>query len=178
MKVFNNIIYTTGFWLYGGINFNCDFGTGYFYNNTIYNFGRGIEQDNGTVIAINNIIASSTDPFNGAFAAATTHNATDISDTPTGGANTFVNQVFSFQDVDNYDFHLAPTDAGAKDIGFDVTSSSTLDVISGITTDLEGYSRPFNGAWDIGAFEYSEEWIKYRFSPGGTFKMKGTIKFK
>ena len=156
VKAFNNIIYTTGFWLYGGIFFNCDLGTGYFYNNTIYNFGRGIEQDNGTVIAINNIIASSTDPFNGAFAAATTHNATDISDTPTGGANTLVNQVFSFVSTtaNAEDFHLAESDAGARNAGFDYSSSSTLDVISSFSTDIDGALRnPDDLGWDIGADE-------------------------
>jgi hypothetical protein len=47
--------------------------------------------------------------------------------------------------------------------------SQTLNVISGITTDIQGNTRPFgNGSWDIGADEYAHKVIYRSNGPNST----------
>ncbi|MCK5211341.1 right-handed parallel beta-helix repeat-containing protein, partial [Candidatus Parcubacteria bacterium] len=147
------------------------YATAYVYNNTIYNADNGIYSNSSgaSTIAINNLIASTTNPFSGAFAYGTDYNSTDhIDDSPGQGDNNRVNQTFSFVSTSTKDFHLAQDDTGAKDFGFDITSSSTLNVISGISTDIDGWTRPYNGTWDIGADEYSMAVIYRSVGPGST----------
>lgn len=53
-----------------------------------------------------------------------------------------------FKDAANYDYHLAATDTVARGAGVNLTAS-------GITTDIDGETRPATGGWDIGADQYT-----------------------
>jgi len=120
------------------------------FNNTLINNKNGIYTVLSAIVK-NNLIASTTNPFTGTFAASTTNNATDNSDTPTGGTNTFTNQTFSFVSTASgtEDFHLQDGDTGAKNKGFDITASTSL-----FTTDIDSGTRNADGlGWDIGADE-------------------------
>jgi len=153
-KIYNNVIYdyTTGIGLEGA---NSGL-TSYVYNNTIYNSLTGISALNlGLKVAINNIVASSTTSISGIFAAGTDYNATASSTmgyTVTGGGNTHdrLSQTFTFVNATttNGDFHLAPTDAGAKDYGVSNPGAGLF------SDDIDGQTRPSGSAWDIGADEF------------------------
>ncbi|HEU6436578.1 MAG TPA: hypothetical protein VE028_03940 [Nitratidesulfovibrio sp.] len=76
------------------------------------------------------------------------YNCSDIAgDAP--GAHCVTGTV-QFKDAANKDFHLAETDTVARGAGVNLTSS-------GITTDIDGQTRPATGAWDIGADQYVAE---------------------
>jgi len=64
-----------------------------------------------------------------------------------GGDGNRTNQTFAFVDEAGDDYHLAATDAGAKDRGMDLSADPVLPV----DTDMDGEVR--GDAWDIGADE-------------------------
>jgi hypothetical protein len=149
VRIWNNIIYgnfddgITNGWNAGDI--------AYIYNNTIYNCSdRGIYATAGTFIAKNNLIASTTNPYDGTFAAGTDYNATDINDTPGVGSNNRVNQTFAFVDAATNDFHLSAADSGAKDYGTPLSNDTNL----AFSDDIDGQSRQGARIWDIGADEF------------------------
>ncbi len=152
-NIYNNII--------SGLTL-CILGGDYVYNNTLYDCSdTGILS--GATIAINNIVASTTDPFDGTFTDGTTNNSTDAADSPGIGTN-YQNQTFSFVDAANGDFHLTKDDTGAKDKGVDLSSTSTLS----FSDDIDGDARPAFNAWDIGADEYALYTIYRSVGPGST----------
>lgn len=123
--------------------------TAYFYNNTVYNCGRGIfRNSSGTVIAKNNIAQNCTDGFSGTFNEASNHNLSDIaSDAP--GANSITATV-TFVNAAGGNFALADSDtSGAKEGGTDLSADPNLPV----TTDITGAARPLTGV-SMGAFQY------------------------
>jgi len=65
------------------------------------------------------------------------------------GSNNKINQVFSFVDALNNDFHLASIDTGAINSGEDLSADSNLN----FSFDIDGEVR--SGLWDIGADEYA-----------------------
>jgi hypothetical protein len=66
--------------------------------------------------------------------------------TSTGGANDRTSQTFTFKDAANKDYHLASTDAGARNYGVSDPGSGLF------SDDIDGETR--SGSWDIGADEY------------------------
>lgn len=60
-----------------------------------------------------------------------------------GGSGNRASQTFTFLNEAGNDFHLASSDAGAKDYG---------QTIAGFSDDIDGQTR--SGSWDIGADEY------------------------
>ena len=122
----------------------------------IYDDHVGINNTGGTLgIVKNNIFASTTTPVYGTFSAGTDYNSTastSIGYTVTGGGNIHdrVSQSFSFLNVASGDFHLGSSDTGAKDQGENLSSDAGLP----IDTDIDGQSRPYGAAFDIGADEY------------------------
>jgi len=154
-KVYNNVIYDFASTAQGGgiTTWDAD-NTTYAYNNTIVNCSYGLYQD-GTapLTAINNLLKScNTAAFGTAYAAGTDYNATNngsMNYTVTGGGNVNdrVGQTFAFKDETNDDFHLEPSDAGARNRGADLSVTSPYL----LTLDADEQTR--SGTWDIGADE-------------------------
>jgi hypothetical protein len=118
------------------------------YNNTIINCYNGImQEESGSVVAINNIVKGSgnTNAYVGTFTTSD-YNATDGTDTGDGGAHSRQSQTFTFVNEGADDFHLASTDAGARDYGVSDPGSGLF------SDDIDGVAR--TGTWDIGADEY------------------------
>jgi hypothetical protein len=111
-----------------------------------YNYDDGVSEANQMVV-INCLTASCTDGFYAEWRWGTgsNYNASSLaSDAP--GANSRNSQTFTFVNEAGDDFHLASTDAGARDYG-------TSDPGSGLfSDDIDGETR--SGSWDIGADEY------------------------
>lgn len=86
----------------------------------------------------------------------TEYNASGDGSAP--GTNSRINQTFTFRDVGNDDFHLAPNDGGARDFGTDLSADSDFPFDDSITplngTTFTPRPQPSGGSWDIGAFEY------------------------
>jgi len=74
-----------------------------------------------------------------------------------------------FTDYENYDFSIKDFSSPLFDAGVTITI---------VSKDILGTPRPYNDAYDIGAFEYTGRKAKYRFSPGGHFKFQGHFKFR
>lgn len=106
-------------------------------NCTVFSFGSiGVSAGE----AINCIVNGCPDGFGPSVTG--DYNCSDIAgDAP--GANSVTGTV-EFVDATNHDYHLAATDTVARGAGVNLTSS-------GITTDIDGETRPATGAWDIGA---------------------------
>jgi hypothetical protein len=59
----------------------------------------------------------------------------------------------TFLDETNRDYRLAATDTAARNNGVDLTSLT--NIMPGLDIDLWGHPRGYDGAWDIGANEFS-----------------------
>jgi subtilisin-like proprotein convertase family protein len=151
-RIWNNIIYDFAGATGWGIAFSSSNFTDYVYNNTVYNCASGYYRDGGTVIYKNNISYSNGDNYYGTFDATSTNNLSGPSQTDAPGSNARQGVTVTFVDPTGSppDFHLASTDAGAKDYGADLSSDANLS----FSGDIDGETRPFGSAWDIGADEY------------------------
>ncbi|HRZ95363.1 MAG TPA: LamG domain-containing protein [Candidatus Moranbacteria bacterium] len=165
LKVWNNIIYD----IYplngnsGGIVID-QCANVYAYNNTIYGTYFGIYRNSGTVLVKNNVVQSSTTGYSGTFDSTSTNNLSDHADAP--GLNPQNTKTVSFVDATNKDFHLAPGDSVARNIGADLSNDLYLpiqtDIDSSGSTDGKScdsvyqdacLTRPRATSWDIGADE-------------------------
>ncbi len=147
-RVWNNIVYNATGLESAGIHLGSS-GKAYVYNNTLFGNAVGIDSYNKLIVAKNNIVASSTSSYNGIFATGTDYNVTDSSDNIGTGSNNKINQTFLFISTTpgSEDFHLLPTDTGAKDLGVDLSGDSYLKVID----DIDSQGRVYS--FDIGADE-------------------------
>jgi hypothetical protein len=148
IKIANNIVY--GFNnSSSGVGIGMTGVTSYIYNNTVVNSYIGYFSSGSTTTLINNIVKGSgdTNAYNGTFASGSDYNATDGTDSVGTGTHNRVSQTFSFVNADGNDFHLASTDAGAKDFGVNLSADANL----AFSTDIDGDTR--SGLWDIGADE-------------------------
>lgn len=127
-------------------------GASLIYNNTIRNCSEGLKATGTAIVAKNNLFSTMAfQSANGTFAAGTDYNATEqatMTYTVTGGGNTHdrLSQTFTF--VSGTDFHLASGDAGAKDVGVDLSGDTSLP----ITDDFDQVTRA--GTRDIGMDEF------------------------
>lgn len=142
----------------------------YFYNNTgIASAGSAFKVGAGRGSLVNNLgyAATSTIAFaveSGDWWYDTKNNSSnDATADDWAGLNNNINQTFTFLDSANQDYRLASGDAGAKDLGLNISASSTLAI--GFNTDINGQSRPYNSTWDIGADELGRglDQIHYRW---------------
>lgn len=147
MYVFNNIFYDFSRGLV------LEYGTGYFYNNTIYNVSTGVKAycTSTSVYAKNTLVqgvTASGTGFDGCalFDASSGYNISSDG-TSTGAATdrTNITDVL-FYDVANKDFRLSMLDTQAKDRGTDLSADANL----AFNTDIIGKPRI---DWDIGASE-------------------------
>jgi hypothetical protein len=151
-KIYNNIIYdftsANSIGIYG---FTQDSAKAYLYNNTINDCTRGFYADGSDVLVVkNNIVQGSTDGFAGyAYAFGSDNNLSNVAtDAPSPSYRSNLATTVSFTDPANGDFHLAPSDSGARDHGADLSSDPNLP----FNHDIDGDER--SGDWDIGADEW------------------------
>jgi hypothetical protein len=147
LKAWNNVIYdVSGIGYLGGIQTSR--GAAYLYNNTIVDVIAGFAiRSGGMIVAKNNLTEAPGDDFYGVFYPGSDFNAS--SDDTAPGLHSRREQTFAFVDRDNDDFHLAATDASARDYGTDLSSDAHIP----IPDDVDGDARL--GGWDIGADEAS-----------------------
>jgi hypothetical protein len=125
---------------------DCD-GNGYYirgdhrvYNNTaVNNVGDGYNQDGGSPILVNCIGDGNGTDFTGTWAAGTKNNASSDGTAP--GTSSRINQTFTYVDAGNDDFHLASTDAGAKDYGADLSADSFFPFDDDVNFGLMGAGK-------------------------------------
>ena len=144
-RIWNNIIYdVSGLGYLGGIQTSR--GMTYVYNNTIVDLIAGFAiRSGGAVVAKNNLTEAPGDDFYGVFYPGTDFNAS--SDDTAPGLHSRRSQAFTLVNRPGDDFHLAATDAGARNYGTDLSSDAHIP----ITDDIDGDPRA--GGWDIGADE-------------------------
>ncbi len=168
--VWNNIVYGIDpagvYWGSVGIIL---YGRAYVYNNTVYDSNycyRVLPNTVGDIIFANNIAQKCNGDYyeSSQFDSHSVYNLTDISpgssDAPP--ANAIYSATVEFVSTSTGVFRLADSDTAARDQGFDITSSSTLNVVPGITADYDGDRRPYGSAWDIGADEWDPPTAIYR----------------
>jgi hypothetical protein len=66
-----------------------------------------------------------------------------------GGSGNRINQTFTFVDSANNNYHLAATDAGAREYGTNLSADATIP----FAVDIDNDPRAIGSAWDIGADE-------------------------
>lgn len=156
-------------------NFNTGYGTNvplieledqsvaYLYNNTLAHSDTGLRLTNNgygaalpVVIMKNTLFTTVATPAitGNTYAAGTDYNATNLSSigyTVTGSGNTHdrLSQTFTFVNAGAFDFHLDPSDGGAKTFGVDLSADSNLP----ITDDIDYTTRTV--PWDIGMDQVS-----------------------
>lgn len=154
-KIYNNIIYdfdnSTHSTAYG-----CYLSAGFgqrikLYNNSIIDCAIGVFDANADRVTAKNNLIKCIDAFTGTLTDDDTYNDYNaISENNSGevaiGSHGRYNQTFTFVNEASDDFHLASTDAGAKDYGLSDPGSGLF------STDIDGQTR--SGSWDIGADEY------------------------
>lgn len=83
-----------------------------------------------------------------------------------GGAGNRISQTFTFVNSGGDDFHLASTDAGARDYGTDLSADATYP----FNDDIDKQTR--SGSWDIGFDEDYAESIAGILGESGTIARK------
>lgn len=116
------------------------------YNCTTYGAYGFRSYDNNALVK-NCLAQGSTDGFYGTFNSASDYNCSNIAEDAPGEHS--ATGTARFADSANNDYHLAATDTVARGAGVNLT-------VSGITTDIDGETRPATGAWDIGADQYAQ----------------------
>ncbi len=121
----------------------------YAYNNTIYNCYYGFSQDNtGVFVPKNNLSYNNYYNYYGLFNTNSTNNLSGPAQANAPGVNPRQNQTVIFVSEMDDDFHLAPSDNGARNYG-------VADPGTGLfSDDIDGQMRP-NTTWDIGADQAS-----------------------
>jgi len=138
-------------------------GTFYCYNCTsVDNQRYGFDTNSGTMILKNCLGSGNTiQDFLGPMTVDYSASADDTA-TLYGGTGNRSNQHFLFADYANDNFHLAPTDPGAKGYGTNLSADTNLS----FSTDIDGQTR--SGSWDIGADQFQALPIYRSVGPNNT----------
>ena len=145
-KVWNNVFYdfsapgSIGI-AFGGVGG----GTAYVYNNTLVASDTGILHNNGTLVAKNNLVSGTGTNYSGTFSSSSTGNLSEDATAPAFGTY-YRNKTVTFRNAGTRDFHLAASDAAARNHGVNLSADANL----AFAVDADGDSRPASG-WDIGA---------------------------
>ncbi|KPJ58178.1 MAG: hypothetical protein AMJ46_14545, partial [Latescibacteria bacterium DG_63] len=176
VRIWNNIVYdfNIGTECTGIENWAANM-TVYLYNNTVYNCLIGIWRSDGTLVAKNNIAYNNGDNYSGTFDDSSTNNLSGPSQSDARGSNPRNAVTVTFVNEAGDDFHLASTDAGAKQYGADLSA----DPYIAFSDDIDGEVR-VSGSWDIGADEChigGETWhtISAAAGSGGSITPSGTV---
>ena len=145
LNAWNNVIYAVGEPGYtAGIQTGG--GTAYLYNNTIAGITSGFAIRSGSVVvAKNNLTDAPGTDFYGSFYPGSDFNASSDDSAP--GFHSRREQSFTFINPSAGDYHLAATDAGARNYGLDLSHDPLIPIFD----DVDGAARA--GGWDIGADE-------------------------
>lgn len=154
--VYNNLIYdivSSGDAAETGLDVNDSAFNFYIYNNTFVGIGaRGITAGASTTKTMRNNLfsGSGTIDINGTVNDTSGNNSTtraSIGYTCSPGAcsGDRTSQTFTFVNSGASDWHLASTDAGARNYGAELSGT--------FTTDIDGQTRPGESVWDIGMDE-------------------------
>lgn len=145
LKAWNNVIYAVGEPGYtAGIQTGG--GTAYLYNNTIAGITSGFAiRSGGVVVAKNNLTDAPGTDFYGSFYPGSDFNASGDDSAP--GFHSRRKQTFTFINPSAGDYHLAASDAGARNYGLDLSHDPLIPILD----DVDGVARA--GGWDIGADE-------------------------
>jgi hypothetical protein len=148
----------------------------YLYNNTIINCNVGIDTvaqyyfDRGT-LAINNITQNCGRGYfaeNITFTAGSDYNISDLTGDTTGGMHDLPSTTVTFVNPANSNYHLSPSDIGAKNKGTDLSADSHLPFSDDI--DMQTRVNP----WDIGADEVQDMTATPTATPTTTAMPTGT----
>ena len=152
VKLWNNIIYD---WKYQGLDpynnaIECAYAnTVYAYNNTVYNNDAGFVSIVATTVLKNNLSYNNTKNYTGIFDEVnSTNNLSGPQQINSPGVNPRQNQTVIFVSELDDDFHLSPSDTGARNYG---VADPGIGLFS---DDIDGQMRP-NTMWDIGADQAS-----------------------
>lgn len=130
---------------------------------SLNNSEEGFRVYTGTLVSKNCLSSGNTTAdFSGPFAAASTNNAS--SDATAPGTSPRINQTFTFVDALNDDYHLDPTDLGARGFGADLSADATFPFDDDIDGDLIA-------TWSIGADAQAAE----AAAPGGSGMGRGFL---
>lgn len=116
-----------------------------YWNNTFVDNTYGMVDDEGTMVAINNLVSGATIGFVGTFDGTSNYNAEDDGN-GAPGANSLSAATFTFVNEAADDFHLQSGSDGVNDGVSDPGAGMFSD-------DIDGQAR--TGSWDIGADEFA-----------------------
>ncbi len=126
--------YTAGIQTGGGI--------AYLYNNTIVGITSGFAiRSGGVVVAKNNLTDAPGEDFYGSCYTGSDFNASSDDSAP--GFHSRLNQAFAFVNPSAGDYHLATSDAGARNFGLDLSVDRSIllgDDIDGARAQAAGIS--------------------------------------
>jgi len=146
----NSVIVNCIQWNSQGSTINVSSGTtnGYVYNTTVIGGDRGIRTTGVGIITCKNTISRGARiaDFESSDFTGSTNNASGDGTAP--GTNSRINQTFTFVNEAGDDYHLALTDAGARNFGLDLNSPP--DTIFDYDDDID---MELIDVWDIGADE-------------------------
>ena len=149
LNVYNNIIYGfVGSSASGGVVTDDVSSTAYVYNNTMFDCKDGIFNQDGTVVAKNNLVFNSNDDYTGLSAGSDSN----LGEEASGGGTNYIQtsqtaaQMFVDPAGSPPDFHILAT-SDAADQGANLSGDSNLAFTDDIDDDPRG------AVWDIGADE-------------------------
>ncbi|MDQ1284238.1 MAG: hypothetical protein QG620_586 [Patescibacteria group bacterium] len=152
VRIYNNVVYNVSGAPGTARGIGNNYGTSYFYNNTVYGFDTGINGSTTRTIRNNISLNNATADFSNASGATSDNNVSSDGTAPgTTVAKNKTGYTSYFADYANGDFHLK----GKSNDLFGITGA---DLSTIFTTDIDDQTRNLAGVgWDVGADEGATE---------------------